>query len=66
MRGKVDALVRQRVSSHINDIFFENDILNLEQLDKTTLLKLRNAYELVNEHEEVQNIDELLLQFNPN
>ncbi|MFC1600434.1 hypothetical protein ACFL3T_05390, partial [Patescibacteria group bacterium] len=65
MRVRIDALVRQKVSSYINDIFFDNDIVDLEELDKVALLKLRNAYQLVNEHEEVQNIDELLLQCNP-
>lgn len=52
------------VSAHINEFFFNARIDSLDKLDKNGLIKLRNAYELVNDHEEVQNIDDIL--FNPN
>jgi HEAT repeat protein len=53
------------VSTFINDILSASDAENLDKLDKTKLIKLRNAYELVNEHEEVQNINDILT-LNPN
>lgn len=53
------------VSAYVNDILIDTDAENLDNLDRSELIKLRNAYELVNEHEEVQNIDDILY-LNPN
>jgi molybdopterin converting factor small subunit len=68
-------LLNRKVSSYINHILSESHKMALEELDTSTLMRLRNAYELVNEHEEVENIDRILrippfernknLQFNP-
>jgi len=64
----------RRVSAYINFILAESNKSSLEDLDTDTLIKLRKAYELVNDHEEVENISELIntnnnilkaLQFNP-
>lgn len=71
---QIQNLVRRRVSEYINALLTDSNKKNLEDLDKSELLKLRRAYELVNEHEEVQNINEILnqqdllmrsIQFNP-
>lgn len=71
MRKKIN----QKVSVYINHLLSESHKKTLEELDTTTLLKLRSAYELVNEHEEVENVNRVLqstsikynrdLQFNP-
>ncbi|MFC1810780.1 HEAT repeat domain-containing protein, partial [Patescibacteria group bacterium] len=66
IKKKIAFYIRQNVCSYINQLFANSHVINLDELDKDTLLKLRNAYELVNDHEEVQNIDDRLqLQFNP-
>jgi len=75
MRNYALGLLNRKVSSYINHILSESNKISLEELDTNTLMKLRNAYELVNEHEEVENIDRVLrtpvlernkhLQFNP-
>lgn len=74
MSDLIDKSVRRRVSEYINALLADSNKRNLEDLDKNELLKLRRAYELVNEHEEVQNINEILsqqdhlirsIQFNP-
>lgn len=62
---RIDSLIRQKVSAFINEAYSVNKNVNIEALDRTTLIKLQNAYELVNEHEEVQNIDKLLINTNP-
>jgi HEAT repeat protein/MFS family permease len=51
---------RQQVCKFVNDLLNNTEAQNIEELDKNTLLQLRKAYELVNEHEEVQNIDDIL------
>lgn len=68
IKAGIDKYNRQIVSTYINRLLTDSDEINLEALDKNTLLKLRNAYELVNEHQQVQNIDIILntLEFNPN
>ncbi len=74
MSDQIQNSVRRRVSEYINALLADSNKKNLEDLDKNELLKLRRAYELVNEHEEVQNINEILnhqdllmrsIQFNP-
>lgn len=74
IREMIKKLLLRRVSAHINFILSESNKTSLEELDTETLIKLRNAYKLVNDHEEVQNISELInknnnllkaLQFNP-
>jgi HEAT repeat protein/ATP/ADP translocase len=75
MKGYMLKVLNQRVSAYINYILSESNKTTLEELDTYTLLKLRKAYELVNEHEEVENVDRVLqasdstydkkLQFNP-
>jgi len=64
VKKKISKYIHQHVSIYINKLLEEADVINLDELDKNTLLKLRNAYELVNDHEEVQNINDIL-QFNP-
>lgn len=51
---------RQQVCRYVNNLLNNTEAQNIEELDKNTLLQLRKAYELVNEHEEVQNIDDIL------
>ena len=75
MKNYMIKLLNQKVSAYINYILSESNKTTLEELDISTLMKLRNAYELVNEHEEVENINRVLrasnsnysknLQFNP-
>ncbi|MFC1655300.1 HEAT repeat domain-containing protein [Patescibacteria group bacterium] len=74
MSDQIQNSVRRHVSEYINALLADSHKKNLEDLDKNELLKLRRAYELVNEHEEVQNINEILnqqdllmrsIQFNP-
>ena len=66
--------LRNKVSMQINKLLVDSNKSSLEELDKDTLLQLKVAYELVNDHEEVQNIKGILnhiefnnklLQFNP-
>lgn len=63
-----------RISSYINTILAESNKTSLEELDTDVLVELRNAYDLVNDHEEVENINDVInkknqfiniLQFNP-
>lgn len=64
-KSKIEALIRQKVSAFINETYLIHEDLDIETLDRSALIKLRNAYELVNEHEEVQNINNLLINTNP-
>ena len=72
--SQIKNLLLRRVSAYINLILAESSKTSLDELDTETLIKLRKAYDLVNDHEEVQNIDEIItknnqilktLQFNP-
>ncbi|MBD3156901.1 hypothetical protein GF369_03665 [Candidatus Peregrinibacteria bacterium] len=75
MRTYMRKEINQKVSVYINHLLSESHKKTLEELDTTTLLKLRSAYELVNEHEEVENVNRVLqstsieynraIQFNP-
>lgn len=60
MKNYMLRLLNRKVSAYINIILSESRKKTLEELDINTLMKLRNAYELVNEHEEVENIDRVL------
>jgi len=64
MKNYTINLLNQRVSLYINNMLSESNKHTLEELDTSTLMKLRSAYELVNEHEEVENVNKVL-QFNP-
>lgn len=64
-KSKIEALIRQKVSAFINESYLVDTDFDIEALDRLALIKLRNAYELVNEHEEVQNINKLLINLNP-
>jgi HEAT repeat protein len=69
IKRNIKKYIHIHTSYYINDILRNANTPNLDELDRNELIKLRNAYDLVNDHEEVQNIDEILgnkeLQFNP-
>ncbi|MCD6109305.1 HEAT repeat domain-containing protein [bacterium] len=60
MKNYMLRVLNQTVSLYINHILSESNKKVLEELDTNTLMKLRSAYELVNEHEEVENVDKVL------
>jgi len=73
MRKIIQKITRQKISIQIHNLLLKQKAQTLEELDKDALIKLKKAYELANEHEEVQNIKELIdqksndhiLEFNP-
>ncbi|MBN1494270.1 HEAT repeat domain-containing protein [Candidatus Peregrinibacteria bacterium] len=70
----INSKLLMRISAYINTILSESDTISFDDLPIDRLIKLRNAYELVNDHEEVENINAIIdnkkrllniLQFNP-
>lgn len=60
MKNYMLKVLNQKVSAYINHLLSESHKTSLEELDTNTLMKLRGVYELVNEHEEVENVDRVL------
>ena len=65
IQPKIENLTHQRASHEINLLLNQHEDKSLEELDQQTLKKLKQIYQLVNEHEEVLKINQILKTLHP-
>lgn len=60
MVESIENLVHLKISGNIHNLLKNKNITTLQELDRETLEKLKNAYATVDEHEEVMKIEKIL------
>lgn len=60
MKESIELLVHRKISHMINQIIEETGVDQLSDLNEETLEKLKNLYAIVDEHEEIHKIEQLI------